>query len=56
MKSEFFDALSSAEKQAHEYQSKFEGLNEDFEKSGKILVCVYGELETFEALIWSPEF
>lgn len=33
VKSEFFDALSSAEKQAHEYQSKFEGLNEDFEKS-----------------------
>lgn len=33
VKSEFFDALSSAEKQAHEYQYKFEGLNEDFEKS-----------------------
>ncbi|KAH6825923.1 mitotic checkpoint family protein [Perilla frutescens var. hirtella] len=33
VKSEFFDALSSAEKQAHDYQSKFEALNEDFEKS-----------------------
>ncbi|KAL1564877.1 coiled-coil domain-containing protein mad1, variant 2 [Salvia divinorum] len=33
VKSEFFDALSSAEKQAHDYQSKFEALNEGFEKS-----------------------
>ncbi|KAL7157459.1 hypothetical protein ABFS83_02G078500 [Erythranthe nasuta] len=33
VKSEFFDALSSAEKQAHDYQSKFKALNEDFSKS-----------------------
>ncbi|XP_042061782.1 mitotic spindle checkpoint protein MAD1-like [Salvia splendens] len=33
VKSEFFDALSSAEKQAHDYQSKFEAVNEGFEKS-----------------------
>ncbi|KAL6579273.1 hypothetical protein OROMI_009489 [Orobanche minor] len=33
VKSEFFDALSSAEKQAHDYQSKFEALNEDFSKA-----------------------
>ncbi|XP_042066839.1 mitotic spindle checkpoint protein MAD1-like [Salvia splendens] len=33
VKSEFFDALSSAEKQEHDYQSKFEALNEGFEKS-----------------------
>ncbi|KAK6159685.1 hypothetical protein DH2020_003066 [Rehmannia glutinosa] len=36
VKAEFFDALSSAEKQAHDYQSKFEALNEDFSKAGKI--------------------
>ncbi|KAL0422202.1 UNVERIFIED_CONTAM: Mitotic spindle checkpoint protein MAD1 [Sesamum latifolium] len=29
VKSEFFDALSSAEKQVHDYQSKFGALNED---------------------------
>ncbi|KAL6558940.1 hypothetical protein OROMI_019290 [Orobanche minor] len=33
VKSEFFDALSSAEKQVHDYQSKFEALNEDFSKA-----------------------
>ncbi|XP_051114272.1 mitotic spindle checkpoint protein MAD1 [Andrographis paniculata] len=33
VKSEFFDALSSAEKQAQEYQSKFEAISEDFSKS-----------------------
>ncbi|KAK6159679.1 hypothetical protein DH2020_003060 [Rehmannia glutinosa] len=33
VKAEFFDALSSAEKQAHDYQSKFEALNEDFSKA-----------------------
>lgn len=33
VKSEFFDALSSAEKQAHDYQSKFEALNDDFCKA-----------------------
>ncbi|KAL3620767.1 hypothetical protein CASFOL_035679 [Castilleja foliolosa] len=33
VKTEFFDALSSAEKQAHDYQSKFEALNEDLLKS-----------------------
>ncbi|KZV48188.1 hypothetical protein F511_20321 [Dorcoceras hygrometricum] len=32
VKSEFFDALSSAEKQARDYQSKFERLNDDFRK------------------------
>lgn len=41
MKSEFFDALSSAEKQAHDYQSKFEALNEDFSKAGKIVLNDY---------------
>ncbi|KAG5525720.1 hypothetical protein RHGRI_032123 [Rhododendron griersonianum] len=30
VKSEFFDALSSAEKQAHDYKSKLEALNDDF--------------------------
>lgn len=39
VKSEFFDALSSAEKKAHDYHSKFEALREGFEKSGKIIVC-----------------
>ncbi|KAI3445547.1 hypothetical protein Pfo_002212 [Paulownia fortunei] len=33
VKSEFFDALSSAEKQAQDYQSKFEAVNEDFSKT-----------------------
>ncbi|KAL8487258.1 hypothetical protein ACS0TY_023798 [Phlomoides rotata] len=33
VKSEFFDALSSAEKQAHDYQSKCDALSEDFSKS-----------------------
>ncbi|XAR56252.1 hypothetical protein NMG60_11036658 [Bertholletia excelsa] len=33
VKSEFFDALSSAEKQAHDYQFKFETLNEEFCKA-----------------------
>ncbi|EPS67637.1 hypothetical protein M569_07138, partial [Genlisea aurea] len=32
VKSEFFDALSSAEKQAHDYQSKYEARNEEFSK------------------------
>ncbi|KAF7126547.1 hypothetical protein RHSIM_Rhsim11G0117900 [Rhododendron simsii] len=30
VKSEFFDALSSAEKQAHDYKSKLDALNDDF--------------------------
>lgn len=42
MKSEFFDALSSAEKQAHDYQSKCDALSEDFSKSGKIAINAYG--------------
>ncbi|XP_057494404.1 mitotic spindle checkpoint protein MAD1 isoform X2 [Actinidia eriantha] len=33
VKSEFFEALSSAEKQAHDYQSKFEALNDNFSKA-----------------------
>lgn len=33
VKSEFFDALSSAEKQAHDYKSKMEALNDDFCKA-----------------------
>ncbi|KAL3843634.1 hypothetical protein ACJIZ3_001037 [Penstemon smallii] len=33
VKSEFFDALSSAEKQARDYQSKFEVLSDDFSKT-----------------------
>ncbi|CAK9168438.1 unnamed protein product [Ilex paraguariensis] len=33
VKSEFFDALSSAEKQAHDYQSKLEELNDNFCKT-----------------------
>lgn len=34
VKSEFFDALSSAEKQARDYQSKWEALNDSFCKVG----------------------
>ncbi|KAG6778379.1 hypothetical protein POTOM_018239 [Populus tomentosa] len=33
VKSDFIDALSSAEKQARDYQSKLEGINENFTKS-----------------------
>ncbi|XP_073123988.1 mitotic spindle checkpoint protein MAD1 isoform X2 [Henckelia pumila] len=33
VKTEFFDALSSAEKQARDYQTKFEALNDDFRKT-----------------------
>lgn len=33
VKSEFFDALSSAEKQARDYQTKFEALNDGFRKT-----------------------
>ncbi|XP_047341819.1 mitotic spindle checkpoint protein MAD1 [Impatiens glandulifera] len=33
VKSDFFDALDSAEKQVHDYQSKLESLNEDFGKT-----------------------
>ncbi|XP_073028375.1 mitotic spindle checkpoint protein MAD1 isoform X1 [Primulina eburnea] len=33
VKSEFFDALSSAEKQAGDYQTKFEALNDGFRKT-----------------------
>lgn len=33
VKAEFFDALSSAEKQAHECQSKLDALNEDFRRA-----------------------
>lgn len=34
VKSEFFDALSNAEKQAHDYRSKLEALEADFRKAG----------------------
>ncbi|XP_071716327.1 mitotic spindle checkpoint protein MAD1 [Rutidosis leptorrhynchoides] len=33
VKADFMDALSSAEKQAHDYQSKLETMNDDFHKS-----------------------
>lgn len=36
VKSEFLDALSSAEKQARDCQSKLETLNADFSKSGEL--------------------
>lgn len=35
VKSEFFDALSSAEKQARDNQSKLEALNNDYLKAGE---------------------
>lgn len=34
VKSEFFDALSSAEKEARDYKSKWEALNDSFCKVG----------------------
>nr|GMD02878.1 mitotic spindle checkpoint protein MAD1 [Ipomoea batatas] len=34
VKSDFLDALSSAEKQAQDYQSKFEALNDELRKAG----------------------
>ncbi|KAK4402029.1 Mitotic spindle checkpoint protein MAD1 [Sesamum angolense] len=42
VKSEFFDALSSAEKQVHDYQSKFGALNEDLSNAEQELAAAKG--------------
>ncbi|XP_052193632.1 mitotic spindle checkpoint protein MAD1 isoform X2 [Diospyros lotus] len=42
VKSEFFDALSSAEKQAHDCQSKLEVLNDDYCKAEQELAAAKG--------------
>lgn len=48
MKSDFLDALTNAEKQVRDYQSKLEELNENFSKAGRFsLKRIYNMPITF---------